>query len=712
MADKSKAQQKIDDAVGTINSAIAILDNIPELNDSNYTLSLSLNPFDLLMMVLRKIVSYDEIVEFVSKLLVLELPIMETAVKTYLLTHLKLLFTCSMNPLITHDLILNGVVFDLKTIDLMNTLRYCPLDPKNEKGENMYGRYYYFGCDEMEIPDDLKYSVDFNSFLWYAVNRRRGDREVWYGYKRNPKYEEDGVKVHRSLPEKQTKKNGIITLEYNGRSSNLSNAEGNGMNIQTPFNNCIHVFIGNTAPYDIDEVNFLYEDINAKDYKLADYEEVKAKAHQYILRLENELIDLGYSVGEEDPEEGLDSEENIQRKQMIDADLRRLRLIRQTLAEKTAALQDVLSTDIDNNIIVLNRATNVWIYNISSLNEELTIPNACMTQPVSDVESEKKVTMDEISGYTSQPTLQYRRVEDNYYYHRTLFEFNTDYIMSLKLFDAKTLAAQLLDALSGCLTMNLNLSFEEIVIKNEVERMVHDILDTDDTVINDCFYSFDNNAYNQMLENARLERMGVSVFRDGTYNGQISAEDVMNQLNNISANATHEQIQSAISSALYDVSRQVKGEYDNYDTKVGFGFDANFINDLLNTLSYVLVLSVLSPKLYLLMAVNLKIMGQEAGFDLAGFLESFKQMIAGIIRAVRDELMRMFKEWLMSLIAKLAKDVSAKIALEQILYYKQLLQQCIECFRLHGATADWNMADVDYSDIYETENNEPVNDEC
>lgn len=711
MADKSKAQQKIDEAVGTINSAIAILDNVPELNDSNYTLSLSLNPFNIIMMFLRKVKSYDDIVNFVSKLIVFELPVIETAVKGYMLTHLKLFFSCSMNPIITHDLIQNGVVFDLKTVDLMNILHYCPLDLQNNTN-NSYGRYFYFGCDDMQIPDDLKYSVDFNSFLWYTVNRRRGEREVWYGYKRNPKYEEDGVKVHRSLPEKQTKKNGVITLEYNGRSSNLSNAEGNGMNIQTPFNNCIHVFIGNTAPYDIDEVDFLYEDIKDKDYQIAEFEKLRKDIAHYIFLLEKELFGLGYDLDEEDPDDSLDSEENILRKQMINADMNRLKKMGQVLSDKEPDLQDVLSEEINNGLIVLNTATNEWIYPISPINEELVIPNICMTQPISNVENQKKVTMDEISGYTSQPTLQYRPVEDNYYYHRTLFEFNTDYIMSLKLFDEKTLAAQLLEALSGCLTINMDLSFEEIVIKNEVERMVHDILDTDDTVINDCFYSFDNNAYNQMLERARLERMGVSVFRDGTYNGQISAEDVMNQLNNITAGATKEQIQSAISSALYDVSRQVKSEYDNYDTKVGFGFNANFINDLLNTLSYVIVLSVLSPKLYLLMAVNLKIMGQEAGFDLAGFLESFKQMIAGIIRAVRDELMRMFKEWLMSLISKLAKDVSAKIALEQILYYKQLLQQCIECFRLHGATADWNMADVDYSDIYETENNEPVNDEC
>jgi hypothetical protein len=76
--------------------------------------------------------------------------------------------------------------------------------------------------------------------------------------------------------------------------------------------------------------------------------------------------------------------------------------------------------------------------------------------------------------------------------------------------------------------------------------------------------------------------------------------------------------------------------------------------------------------------------------------------------------MRLFKEWLMEIIGDLAKNLGAKLALEQIMYYQQLLRKCIECFRLHGTnTIGFDMAAVDYADIYETENNsEPVNSEC
>lgn len=701
MPNNQKTQKTIDDTLGIISGALTVLNNYPQLNDSNFSVSMNAKPFDFIMRILYHLVGYDKIVEFVSKLLVYELPVIEYAVKTYLLTQLKLMFSCTMNPFISYDLIRYGVVFDLKTVDLMNILRFSPLDNTISR-ERKYGKYYYFGCDSVEIPDDLMYAEDFNAFLWYASHRRIGEREVWYGYKRNPLKDENGVKVHKSINQKQTKKDGIITLEYNGRSSGLSDAEGNGMSIQTPFNNCIHVFIGNTAPIDSVEVDTLNQTIKDSDKKLVKFTNLNNDVVSLLKELNNELSSL------EDAKKKMNRDEYKAQKQNIKTYIKYLENI-ETAISKRKSIADAISVPLTARLITEDVESNCYIFPIVPLqSKELRIAKACVEEDMNEIENTKKAAYD-----TATAPYQYRDIKDNYYYHRTLFEFNTDYIMSLKLFDEKTLAAQLLDALCGCLSVNLELSLEERILRNEVERMVHDILDTDDTVVSDCFYSFDNEAYNLMLERSQLQRIGAYVSPGGQVGLGLSPEDVMNQLNSLSPNATSEQIQTAISSSLYEVSRSISSEYDNYDTDVNLNAQADFINNLLNTLAYVIVLSILSPKLYLLMAVNLKIMGREAGFDLAAFLESFKQMITGIIRAVRDELMRLFKEWIMELIGKLAKDLTAKLALEQIMYYRELLQKCIECFKLFGGSlSDWNMADVDYADIYASENNEPVNSEC
>ena len=44
-----------------------------------------------------------------------------------------------------------------------------------------------------------------------------------------------------------------------------------------------------------------------------------------------------------------------------------------------------------------------------------------------------------------------------------------------------------------------------------------------------------------------------------------------------------------------------------------------------------MVYSVISPKIYVLMAINLKVMGREPNFDVTGFIEYFKTMLLGLI---------------------------------------------------------------------------------
>jgi hypothetical protein len=328
--------------------------------------------------------------------------------------------------------------------------------------------------------------------------------------------------------------------------------------------------------------------------------------------------------------------------------------------------------------------------------------NSVYNTTMDSLSNQKKVKYNSIATTT---TNNYRPVEYNYYYHRTLFEFNTDYLMSLKLFDEKTLAAQLLDALSGCITLGLNLSVEERMVQNEVRRMVENVLNSNDTTVNDCFFTFSNEAYDDLLNRSELQRVGLYVSPDGAVGGPLNPEEIMASINALSPNATHEQIQSAIADSLNVLSAAITPEYGQYEYDVDVNLRANFINNLLDTLAYVIVLSVLSPKLYLLMAVNLKIMERDSNFDLATYIESNRNLIVGVIRTIRDEILTLFENWLKEIIGELAMKLATKLTLEQLQYYLRLLASCIRCLSLFGigggAGLPWNMADVQYADIYE-----------
>ena len=639
-------KQVKDDALAVINAALTIIDRFPNLNSTNTLLSLdtSTNPFTFLMDAFKNTAGYDTLIRILSNFIVYELEAVEVAVKGILLSNVKNLISCSLNPFIPDDLLREGIVFDLRQLDITDLLQTCPLDPK-------VGQYFYFGCDEMEKPDDTRKSEDFNALLWYMKNRAN-KREVWKN-KRDP--ETGGGRPVG----KDEKSDGIITLEYNERATGITDAEGNGMTIQTPFNNSLHVFIGNTDFTNKDNLQKELDDI-ANKIKIAQDE--LHKLEDEATAKQAEITDLGNNI----VEYKIDFYQYLQKNEQLNGDLNNLQT---EISEKNEE--------------------------INSLNDEY---------------------YDKLNSYKEfleSPYIKYKPIKQNYYYRRTLIEFNYDYITSLKLFDSKVVAAQLLDQLTGLLNIHLNLSYATQLIKNETLKMVQDIVESDDLVVSDCFFTFSNADYDAMLQKAEMNRSGLfSINGEQNSTVKIDPSTILDSLNGISQSATQQEMQSIIEGSLTEISGTISDTSYEQTDKVNFGVRMNFIENLMNHLACVITLSVLSPKVYLLILINLKTLGRETNFNLQDFMAMFKQLIASLIRAVRDQLIQYLLNELMKLLATLASDVAARISIEQAAYYARLIKRLIDCFRKRDNNVyDFNIDDVQHADIIQEEE-QPKNAEC
>lgn len=540
-------KQTKDDALATIDAALTVADKYPKLSsvNTNSSSNNTTNPFTFLMDAFKNVAGSDKIINIISTFITTQLDNLEGSIKDAIISNIKSLISCSINPYISDDLLRDGIVFDLRQLDITELLQTCPTDPK-------IGKYFYFGCDEYKNVDETKNAKDFNAFLWYMKNRAT-KREVW------------GKTEDRDESEssKDTKGNGIVTLEYNEMSHMIRNAVGASMDIQTPYNNALHVFIGNTDTYD------------------------------------------------------------------------------------------------DSGI------------------------------------------------------MSYKPIESNYYYKKTLFDFNYDYIKSVKLFEPKVVASQLLNQLTGAIDIDLNISYSRLLIKNETMKMVESIVESDDSVVSDCFFTFSNTDYDKMMQKAEMVHNGLFTV-DGEENSAvvIDPQEIMDTLNTISDNSSKEEIQTVIEGSLTEISALISNaEYKETD-KVNFGVKMNFIENLLTSLSCVITLSVLSPKIYLLILIDLKAMGQQTNFNLRDFIAMFKQLIASLVRAVRDALIQYLVSELMKLLSDLAATVASTLAVEQAAYYARLIKSLIDCFKSDGGTElDWQMDKIDHADIIQEET-EPKNSEC
>lgn len=663
----ANALQRKRETLAIVDAAMTIANKFPELQETDTELSfnISTNPFTFLMDLFKSTSGYDKTISIIGRFIAKGLPLLEASVKALLIAKLKDIISCSVNPFFTDEILREGIVFNVEEIDIADILKYSPLDSK-------VGKFFYFDNEDIEYPDDLKFSDDMNAFIWFMVNRANR-RYVWKP-KKNRKdaefrdnYPDDGVKKRR-------KEDGIITLEYYEKPNNLLDSYGQPFLLQTPYFNCLHVFIGDTRQkkgsigYDAEGDTTL----TPIEKKLYD-NNIKIRVLNNKLEHKKQKLDK-LQTDERDKISDALTERRISSEEYKSAWENNEKQIEQLQSE---------IANIEGEIETKQKDGRKWEYKIGILAN--SIQNAFW------------------GGSSSKY---------NYYYGKTLIQFNIDYITSLKIFDEKALTAQLLDAITGVLSVNLHLTYKQQLIKNEVKRMVRMINESDDLVVSDCFFTFSNDIYDSMSRQAELRKAGlVSIDGNETSAVKVNAEEIMSKLNELNKETNKEVIQTVIEGTLTDISKELTDTTYEYQENINFGAQMYIIENLLNSLAYVIVCAVLSPKVYLLLLINLRIIGRTTNFDLKGFLESYSNLIAELIRSIRDQILKFFLDELMILIRELALDVTIKLSIEQAKYYSRLIKKLIECFKRFKKDIDFDVANVDYADILDSEE-EPKNNEC
>ena len=679
------------ETLATIDAAMSILNRFPDLNESNTELSFntSTNPFTFLMDLFKTTTGYNKLISILAKFISYELPVLEAAVKGILIAKLKDIISCSVNPFFTEDILKNGIVFNVEEIDIADVLKYSPYDK--------VGKYFYFDTEptinegetdfvmtddgsfievpkpkKVQNPSDLIKSDDMDALIWFMINKAN-KRYVWKPkkYRKGDEYREDYPFTEDDA--KLKKEDGIITFEYYERSQNLRDAYGESYKLQTPYNNCLHVFIGDVREKKTNLINQLED----KEGDIYDNE-------RNITLFSNKIENKNFKI-QQIREDKLLLEEDFS-KGDIDEDEYKKQLKKLNNKEKT------LQNDIND---LLNRR------------EQIYAAKRRLQFEIGTIKAQLENTRDQFFPFLNPDKNR------NYYYGKSLIEFNIDYIMSLKLFDEKSLAARLLDSLTACLTIDLSFSYKRLLIKNEVKKMVNMITESDDLVVSDCFFTFSNDDYDAMSRQAELRKAGLlTINGDETSAVKINAEDILNSLNQINEDSNKETIQTIIEGTITNLSKELTDTSYLSTDKANFGIQMNFIENLLDSLAYVIVCSVLSPKVYLLLLINLKIIGRETNFDLEGFIGQYKQLIADLIRSIRDQLLDYLMREIMIIIGDLVKEITIKLSVEQARYYARLIKRLIDCFRKHGKSLDFSVDNVDYADILPEEQEEPKNNDC
>lgn len=538
------------------------------------------------------------------------LDVIEEAVKVILLTNVKDLFTCTLNPFIPREVMYHpyginlksaksdsedkdyrydggvemgkGIEISIPTIDMLNVLAFAP--------NATNGKAFYFDNDY--IPYEMWKSTDFNAFLWYIINKSNNIKEgkykcIW----------DNRVKHRKELKNNEIFRSNFFNL-YSAEGGNISTTKG-----QTP---------------------------NSKNIN-----------HQWNDNFQN-------------------AEEPLTKRQYL--------YIEYQERSSTTSVPDVLKIYLDADRYL----------------RKYSIP-------------------------------------------RTVFEFDFDYIYSLKLFNSKTIVANVINSIIGigrsaaASVANGKYSLQQQIIAGKVSEITKKLMQGDDTVIDDCSFSFSNDEYNTLLEQAELKyknRYKVNGKEHQVTDDEIS--EISDLLNGLSSSATLQEQQTKIANVFTQVSAKAaqNGQISESDK---FTFGESIIFDLIEQSVTQIVMQVLSPKVMVLYALNSYFMGDAADGDfskinvenlLKGLANLIQKLVKQVLEIILQELLKFVLEEVMDLVLLMIE----KLLLERIRFYVELLRRLLALLDMfmknNSKKSDTIIDNVNYADIVPEQTKPNNTDNC
>ena len=305
--------------------------------------------------------------------------------------------------------------------------------------------------------------------------------------------------------------------------------------------------------------------------------------------------------------------------------------------------------------------------------------------------------------------------------NKTIFEFNYDYIFSLKFFDTQTLVTNIIDSVLNWGLTNATASFStyDKVVAGVVGKVTDEILRNEETEISDDFYSFSNREYDDLLTQARKGYNGSYKIADE--NGKLSyaeKDEIIKSLNRIGEASTLQEQKTVIERLLRDVtvSMSQQEEITSQNTLyAGFGSDWACIPRLLHEVVKNVVLQVLSPKVMVLYAINCKIFNDSdtdtsKKVDPIEFMrKNINNLLNSLIPQISNIIVSLLLGFLMKVLQPKIKKFVEKLNLEQAMKYvaqlKLAYRQCVGAYMnwaeyFGGSASNRSVIDnVTYADI-------------
>jgi len=264
-------------------------------------------------------------------------------------------------------------------------------------------------------------------------------------------------------------------------------------------------------------------------------------------------------------------------------------------------------------------------------------------------------------------------------YAKKLTDFNSDFIDSVQLFDKQQLIAQVFGKVFGSLDASINRTQDEIFLEGQLNAIIDNLANcTVNETIDDSYFTFDNTTYNAMLREAELKKSGDFQYsKDENITVNITSQDILNALNGLNQTSDLVQQQDIFSNAIDSLINNALQSNPQASTADKFNFRVNIIKSLITELSSLLTMSIMTPKVYLLLIINLKLLGIDVDYDPISFIKNNINLVSNIVGGIKDVIMDKLMDTIVSMAGDLALQMGALAVKEQMKKYMSILQSLV-----------------------------------
>lgn len=291
----------------------------------------------------------------------------------------------------------------------------------------------------------------------------------------------------------------------------------------------------------------------------------------------------------------------------------------------------------------------------------------------------------------------------------TVYEFNYDFIMGMRLYDSKVVISKLLDI---CTNMSAGLKVSKYLEYDmRISEIVDNIITSYDSAVSDCFYSFSNEQYDAMLRESEKKRSHLYTFNGSTMTDtRVNLDSIYSQLNELGSGDLSKD-SDIITRAINDASVQISGGGEPIEK---YNIETNFIYQLIKSMVSVLVSAILTPKVLFILNFNKQIAeskGSTGGCEnVECFIRNIGNIITDIVKKIVNYILFQMETFVINNMMKLILRLGEQIIAEQLEWYAMFIKDLIaNCVILPSKTPLLKTAidAVNYADITDINNNTP-----